>query len=247
MRLDGKTAIVTGGAGGIGRGIVRAFSKEGAKVLFVDINEDAGQALQEELGDVVKFLNADISQPDTAAVVCATAAEAFGGVHVLVNNAHASRQAPLLETTQDMFDLSFNTGFYPTLHLMQACHAQLKKHQGSVINFGSGAGLTGLPTQSSYAAAKEAIRGLSRVAAHEWAQDNINVNIICPLAATEGVEQWQKQHPETAKAMISAVPLHRLGDPEQDIGRVAVFLASEDARYMTGQTLMVDGGSTMLR
>lgn len=247
MRLSGKTAIVTGGAGGIGRGITRAFVKEGASVLAVDINDDAGTALVDELGNSVRFLNADIAVEANAETIVATAVEAFGGVNVLVNNAHASRQAPLLETTQDMLDLSFNTGFYPTFWLMKAAHAHLTKVDGSVINFASGAGISGQPTQGSYAAAKEAIRAISRVAAHEWARDGINVNVISPLALTEGVENYIEANPGIEKKLLAGTPMRRFGDPESDIGRVAVFLASDDASYMTGQTMMVDGGSVMLR
>ncbi|TQF74553.1 SDR family oxidoreductase [Rhodococcus spelaei] len=247
MRLAEKVAIVTGGAGGIGRGIVRAFTKEGAKVLFVDINDDAGKALEDELDGAGRFLNADISKEESAAAIVAAAVEAFGRVDVLVNNAHASRQAPLLETTQEMLDLSFGTGFYPTFWLMKAAHPQLAANQGSVINFASGAGIEGQLTQGSYAAAKEAIRAISRVAANEWAPDNVNVNIISPLALTEGVEAYIKANPGVEDVLLAKTPLHRFGDPESDIGRVAVFLASADASYMTGQTLMVDGGSIKLR
>lgn len=247
MRLDGKVAIVTGGAGGIGRGIVRAFTKEGAKVLVVDINDDAGRALEDELGGAVKFLNADISKEESAATIVASAVEAFGKLDVLVNNAHASRQAPLLETTQEMLDLSFGTGFYPTFWLMKAAHAQLAANEGSVINFASGAGIDGSVTQGSYGAAKEAIRAISRVAANEWASDNVNVNIISPLALTEGVQAYIEANPGIEDVLLAKTPLHRFGDPESDIGRVAVFLASADASYMTGQTLMVDGGSIKLR
>ncbi|SEM21350.1 SDR family NAD(P)-dependent oxidoreductase [Rhodococcus maanshanensis] len=247
MRLAGKVAIVTGGAGGIGRGIVRAFTKEGARILFVDIDDDAGRALENELGGAGRFLNADISEEESAAAIVAAAIEVFGRVDVLVNNAHASRQAPLLETTKDMLDLSFGTGFYPTFWLMKACHPQLKANQGSVINFASGAGIEGQPTQGSYGAAKEAIRAISRVAANEWAPDDINVNVISPLAMTEGVRAYIDANPGIEDALLAKTPLHRFGDPESDIGRVAVFLASADADYMTGQTLMVDGGSIKLR
>ena len=247
MRLSGKTAIVTGGAGGIGRGITRAFVKEGASVLAVDINDEAGAALRDELGEKVHYLGADIAVEANAAKIVAAAVDAFGGVDVLINNAHASRQAPLLETTQDMLDLSFNTGFYPSFWLMKAAHPQLAERGGSVINFASGAGINGHPTQGSYAAAKEAIRAISRVAANEWARDGINVNIISPLALTEGVEKYIEANPGIEKKLLAGTPMRRFGDPEGDIGRVAVFLASEDASYMTGQTLMVDGGSVMLR
>ncbi|MCK8671344.1 SDR family oxidoreductase [Rhodococcus sp. HM1] len=248
MRLAGKVAIVTGGAGGIGRGIVRAFTKEGAKVLFVDVDATAGAALEDELGSsTARFLEADISEETSADRIVAAAVDAFGKVDVLVNNAHASRQAPLLETTQEMLDLSFGTGFYPTFRLMKAAHAQLAANRGSVINFASGAGIEGNVTQSSYAAAKEAIRAISRVAANEWAADDINVNVISPLALTEGVQAYIEANPGVERALLSKTPLGRFGDPESDIGRVAVFLASDDASYMTGQTLMVDGGSVKLR
>lgn len=247
MRLDSKVAIVTGGAGGIGRGIVRAFVKEGARVLIVDINDEAGRDLEDELGGAAKYLGIDISRRDSAGQIRDAAIDAFGSVSVLVNNAHASRQAPLVETTQEMLDLSLGTGFYPTLWLMQDCYEQLKATQGSVINFASGAGIEGQVTQTSYAAAKEAIRAISRVAANEWAADNINVNIISPLAATEGVKAYIAANPGIEEVLLAKTPLHRFGDPESDIGRVAVFLASADASYMTGQTLMVDGGSIKLR
>lgn len=250
MRLEGKVAIVTGGAGGIGRAITRVFSREGAKVLFVDISDENGHALEREIADAggtAKFLNADISKPESATAIRDAAVAAFGRIDVLVNNAHASRQAPLLEHTQEMFDLSFGTGFYPTVHLMQACYPQLKESKGSIVNFGSSSGLEGMPTQTSYAAAKEAIRGVSRVAANEWAADGIRVNVLCPFAATEGVVAWQQAFPERAAATVAKVPLQRIGDPETDIAPVALFLASDDSKYMTGQTLMADGGSLKLR
>ncbi|MBF6347440.1 MULTISPECIES: SDR family NAD(P)-dependent oxidoreductase [Nocardia] len=247
MRLAGKVAIVTGGAGGIGRGIVRAFTKEGAQVLFVDIDDDAGKALETELAGTGKFLNADISKEASAPAIVQAAIEAFGKLDIVVNNAHASRQAPLLETTQDMLDLSFGTGFYPTFWLMKAAHEQLATNQGAVINFASGAGIEGQENQASYAAAKEAIRAISRVAANEWAVDNINVNLISPLALTEGVESYIAANPGIEDVLLAKTPLHRFGDPEADIGRVAVFLASADADYITGQTIMVDGGSIKLR
>lgn len=247
VRLTDKTAIVTGGAGGIGRGITRAFVKEGADVLVVDINDEAGHALVDELGEKVRYLHSDITVEANAETIVATAVETFGHLDVLVNNAHASRQAPLLETTGDMMNLSFNTGFYPTFWLMKAAHPYLTDRNGSVINFASGAGINGSPTQASYAAAKEAIRAISRVAANEWAREGINVNVISPLALTEGVEAYIEANPGIEKKLLAGTPMRRFGDPEADIGRVAVFLASDDAAYMTGQTMMVDGGGVMLR
>jgi NAD(P)-dependent dehydrogenase (short-subunit alcohol dehydrogenase family) len=247
VRLDGKVAIVTGGAGGIGRGIVRAFAKEGAQVVAVDVNDAAGRELEGELGDAVSFAHADLTGQHAAEQIRDAALAAFGRIDVLVNNAHASRQAPLATLSQADLDLSFDTGFHPTLRLMQACYEQLKEHRGSVINFASGAGMDGMPNQAAYAAAKEAIRAISRVAANEWATEGINVNVISPLALTEGIQAYLDANPDKEQALLSATPMRRFGDPEADIGRVAVFLASADASYVTGQTIMVDGGAVKLR
>src|SRR5699024_10409507 len=112
---------------------------------------------------------------------------------------------------------------------------------GSIINFASGAGLSGQPNQASYAAAKEAIRGLSRVAAREWANDGIRVNLVSPVAHTGGVDAWSRSHPEQYEQVLSGIPLGRMGDPEQDIAPIVLFLASDDSQYMTGQLLMADG------
>ncbi|WP_373863722.1 SDR family NAD(P)-dependent oxidoreductase [Nocardia rhamnosiphila] len=247
VKLQNKVAIVTGGAGGIGRAITTVFVRQGANVLFVDIDRERGVALEAELGARSRFLPIDISQPTAAAAIRDAAVSAFGAVDILVNNAHASRQALLVDTTADMFDLSMRTGFFPTVHLMQACYEELKKSKGVVVNFASGSGLDGMPRQTSYVAAKEAIRGVSRVAANEWAPDGIRVNVVCPFAATEGVNAWAAQHPEQAAAAVSKVPLARIGDPETDIAPIVVFLASEESRYMTGQTMMADGGMIQLR
>ncbi|KRG16354.1 SDR family NAD(P)-dependent oxidoreductase [Lederbergia galactosidilytica] len=249
MKLSGKVAIVTGSASGIGRGIALAMAKEGAHVAIVDINEEKGE---ETLADVNQLTEGalfikDISKKENVYEIVMAVTEKFGKIDILVNNAHVSRQASFIETTEELLDLSFGTGFYPTFHFMQAAYPELKKAQGKVINFASGAGLDGQVTQTSYAAAKEAIRAISRVAANEWGPEGINVNLISPIALTPGVEQWRENAPELYEAMLNRIPLRRLGDPEQDIGQVAVFLASNDSDYITGQTIMVDGGSIKLR
>lgn len=249
MRLQGKVAIITGSASGIGRGIAHAMAKEGAHVAIVDINEEKGQETLKEINVITEgmlFIK-DISKQENVAEVVQAVVERFGKLDILVNNAHASKQALFKDTTLDMFDFSFGTGFYPTFHFMQAAYPELKKTQGKVINFASGAGLDGQPTQTSYAAAKEAIRAISRVAANEWGPEGINVNMISPIALTPGVEAWRDSAPELYEKMINGIPKRRLGDPEGDIGRTAVFLASADADYITGQTIMVDGGSIKLR
>lgn len=247
MQLSGKVAIVTGGAAGIGGAISRVFIERGARVVAVDLAEDAGKALVEELGDSVAFVAGDVSDPDTAARAVATAIERFGHLDTLVNNAHASRQAPFVELTEAQWALSMDTGLKATRQFMAAAWPELRKKGGSVINFGSGAALEGQPTQAAYAAAKEAIRGLSRVVANEWAPDAIRVNVVCPIARTAGVERWKEDFPELYNTTLTKIPLGRFGDPEKDIAPIVAFLASDDSQYMTGQTLLADGGSSKLR
>ena len=245
--LEGKVAIVTGGASGIGAALTRSFVKRGAKVVAVDINEQAGAELAATLPDDVAFSRGDVSDPDVARAAVAAAIERFGTLDALVNNAHASRQAPFLEHTTEMWDLSFNTGFFATRNFMLAAYDQLKKTRGAVVNFGSGAGLEGQPTQAAYAAAKEAIRGLSRVVANEWAPDGIRVNVVCPMALTDGVAAWKEAYPQMFADSVAKVPLGRFGDPEADVAPIVAFLCSDDSRYMTGQTVMADGGAIKLR
>lgn len=248
--LENKVAIITGGAGGIGSGMARAFVKEGAKVVIVDLNEEAGQKtlkeLQEHQADSM-FIQANLMEHDKLPEIVERTVDKFGKIDVLVNNAHASKMVSIEEMGKEELDLSFNTGFYPTLILMQAALPHLKKTKGKIINFASGAGIKGDVNQGSYAAAKEAIRGISRVAANEFGPYGITVNLISPIAKSQGMLDWAEANPEYYEKMISGIPMRRLGEIEEDIGRVAVFLASDDASYITGQTIMVDGGSIKLR
>ena len=128
---------------------------------------------------------------------------------------------------------------------MQACYPHLAKAKGSVINFASGAGLFGNYGQCAYAAAKEGIRGLTRVAATEWSKDGINVNVICPLAWTAQLENFKKAYPAAFDKNVHTPPMGFFGDPEEHIGRVCVQLAHPDFKYMTGETLTLEGGLGM--
>lgn len=242
MKLENQTFIVTGGASGIGLGITRRLISERGRVVAVDINAEAGERVVEEFGDKARFVQGDVSDAQVATTAVAEAVEAFGGLNGLVNNAHASRQKPFLELEESDWSLSFSTGFQATLNFMRAAHDELAKTKGSVVNFGSGAAMSGQLGQASYAAAKEAIRGVSRVIANEWAPEGIRVNIVSPLALTPGVEAWSKEHPAQYEETVATIPLARFGDPETDVAPVVAFLLSADAKYMTGQTLMADGG-----
>lgn len=227
-KLKGKVVIITGGAGGIGGGIAKEMAHEGAVIAIVDVNEETGKAMEQELQAISPnsmFLKANLMDRKNLGQIIKDVVAKYGKLDVLVNNAHASKQVSLEDTTQEDLDLSFGTGFYPTFYLMQAALPYLKETKGNIINFASGAGLAGHETQGAYAAAKEAIRGVSRVAANEWGRFGINVNIISPIADSPGVRAWAQAQPEYYEAVKSKIPMGRFGDVQKDIGRVAVFLA----------------------
>lgn len=247
MDLTNTVAVVTGGAAGIGGAISRVLTRRGAQVVAVDLDADAGAALVQEVGDAVTFVPGDVSDPAIAEEAVSTAVQTYGSLTGLVNNAHASTQAPFTELTDADWALSFDTGLTATRQFMLAAYPHLRANGGSVVNFGSGAGLEGQPTQAAYGAAKEAIRGLSRVVANEWAREAIRVNVVCPIALTPGVAAWRDAYPKMYDGVVAKIPLGRFGDPENDVAPIVAFLLSDDSRYMTGQTLMADGGSTKLR
>lgn len=242
-----KTVIVTGGARGIGFGIASAFAKEGANLVITSIVQseldDAKEKLS-ALGAKVLSVYADGGVYEQVQNTVKQTVDTFGGIDVLVNNAQASKSGvELVDLSVDDFKLAIHSGLYAAFFYMKECFPYLKESSsGRVINFASAAGVNGNLGQSSYAAAKEGIRGMSRVAAREWGKLGITVNVVCPLAMTEQLEKWVQAEPEMAKANLKNITLGRYGHPEADIGRACVFLASEDASYITGQTLHVDGG-----
>lgn len=258
--LTGKTAIITGAGravlsdgrcGSIGYGIATAYAKEGANLVITGRNvkklEDAKEELERLYGIQVLTVQADVNAgADNEAVVGEVVKQTmakFGRIDVLINNAQASASGvPLAEHTTDQFNLALYSGLYAAFYYMKACYPHLAETKGSVINFASGAGLFGNFGQCAYAAAKEGIRGLTRVAATEWAKDSINVNIICPLAWTAQLENFEKAYPDAFKANVKMPPAGHYGDSELEIGRVCVQLASPDFKYLTGETLTLEGG-----
>lgn len=258
--LTGKTVIVTGGGyaalkdgepGAIGYGIDRAFAKEGANLVITGRNteklEKAKEKLEDEFGIACLWVQADVEagadNKATVQNVIDSAVDKFGRIDVLVNNAQASASGvTLADHTQDQFDLAIYSGLYATFYYMQCAYPHLKKTEGSVINFASGAGLFGNYGQVAYAAAKEGIRGMSRVAATEWGPDNINVNVVCPLAWTKALEDFKDAYPDAFKENVHMPPMGHYGDVEKEIGRVVVQLASPDFKFMTGETLVLEGG-----
>jgi len=231
MQLQDRIVIATAGAG-VDGAILRVLVRRGAEVITVDIDAKAEAELGSELGTDVAFVQGDVGLQETADLAVRTAVERFGALTGLVNNAHASRQAPFVELTQQMWELSFTTGFVATRNFMLAAHPHMVGSGGSIVNFGSGAVLVGQPTQATYVSAKEAIRGLSRVVANEWAKDDIRVNVVCPMAMTAGVKAWSESAPELYRESLSKVPLGRFGDPETDVAPIVAFLLSD--LYRTG-------------
>lgn len=258
--LKGKTAIITGGGfavlsdgrcGAIGYGIATAYAKEGANLVITGRNTEKLEKAKEELeklyGIKVLVLQADIAEGSDNEAIAKSVADAaidtFGRIDVLINNAQASASGVAIQDhTTEQLNLAMYSGFYATFYYMKACYPYLKETKGAIINFASGAGLFGNYGQCSYAAAKEAIRGLSRVAATEWAKDGINTNVICPLAWTSQLENFEKAYPEAFKANVKMPPAGHFGDSELEIGRVCVHLASPDFKYMNGETLTLEGG-----
>lgn len=257
--LEGKTAIITGGGraalsdgscGSIGYGIATAYAKEGANLVLTGRNvkklTDAREELEGQYGIKVLPIQADISagadNEGIVANVIRQAINSFGRIDVLINNAQASASGvTLAEHTTEQFDLAVYSGLYAAFYYMKACYPYLKETRGSVINFASGAGLFGNFGQCAYAAAKEGIRGLSRVAATEWGKDGINVNVVCPLAWTAQLEQFEKAYPDAFQANVKMPPMGHFGDVEKEIGRACVQLASPDFKYMSGETITLEG------
>ncbi len=248
MKMKDKVVLITGGGKGIGLGVSRAFAKEGANLVLTGRTmsslQEAKDALEKDYNIKVLIEVADGSDVHAVKRVIANTVDMFGRIDCVINNAQASKSGlSILEHSAEDFDLTMKTGVYATFFYMKEAFPYLKEVQGSVINFASGAGLGGRAGHSAYAASKEGIRGLSRVAATEWGPFGINVNVVCPLVKTPALEKWQEEYPELYANTIKSIPLGRFGDAETDIGRICVFLASEDASYISGETITVQGGS----
>lgn len=244
--MRGHVAIVTGAAQGVGKGVATALLERGASVLLVDIQEEVLDRTCAELSSIgrVEQLVANLRDPDSAQRIAAAAVEAFGTVHGLVNNAIATNEPKaFVDITTEDLALGYDVGPRATFLLMQAVHPlMVESGGGSIVNLGSGTGTGGEPKWGGYAAAKEGIRGLSKVAALEWGRDNIRVNVICPFAESDGVKFWKSFAPKEYDKAVGRVPMKRIGDVRTDVGALVAFLLGSDATFITGQTIHVDGG-----
>lgn len=242
-RLHGRVAVVTGAADGIGAGVARAYAAEGARVLVADVDEEQGRAVAAEIGGL--FLPVDVTDAGQVEGMVRTAVEELGSIDVLVNNAWGAGDVGRVENKTDaMLDRGLAMGFYGPFRAMRAAFPHMKAAGwGRVVNMCSLNGVNAHIGTLEYNAAKEALRTLTRTAAREWAPTGVVVNAICPGARSAALRRIAATHPDIAATADAANPMGRLGDPLTDIAPVAVFLASDECRYLTGNTLYADGGA----
>ena len=247
--LDGRVALITGAGLGIGRGIARRYAAEGAAVVVAERDVAAGERcvaeLRREFGARAEFLATDVGIKQQVLAAVELAASRFGRLDVLVNNAWGGGAIGRLEQKTDaLMEHGFRVGMMSAFWAMQAAFPHMQRQSwGRIVNLCSLNGVNAHMGTLEYNTAKEAQRALTRTAAREWARYGICANVICPAAATTAYQAFYDANPETAQAMAAANPMGRMGDPEKDIAGVALFLASEDCRYLTGNTLFVDGGA----
>lgn len=254
--LSGKVALVTGAGRGIGRAIALAYGQAGAKVVVVSRTPATVEAVAKEIRDAggeAIGVACDVGKRDQVFAAVQQAVDTFGALHIVVNNAQGfgTEDDPqpstvfvaCEDTKEDEWEYTFRTGATASLWFMKAAFPHMKAAgYGRVINFASSSGQIGFEGNTCYNVTKEAIRALSRTAAREWGQYGITVNIINPALETRAFDAWKSARPDFVEALKQKIPVRRLGDPEQDGGPIAVFLAGPGAGYITGQTIMLEGG-----
>ena len=246
--MSNPVVLITGGLTGIGRAAAVAFAKKGANVVVAGRRDEAGKALAEELrgfGSEAEFINADVRKEDDVRALVDRTIERFGRLDVAVNNAGTEGQpGPITDQTAESYAATFDTNVLGTLlsvkHELRVMQAQ---GSGSIINISSTYGHEGGAGASVYVASKHAVEGMTKSAALEAANSGVRVNAVAPGPIETGMLDRFTGTSERKAALLQTVPLGRVGDPA-DIARAAVFLASEDASFITGQILTVDGGKT---
>lgn len=248
-QLTGKTALITGGGDGIGLAIAKRYASEGANIVIAELKAESGaraaETIAKDYAVGALFIHTDVTQKDQVQGAVAAANARFGGVDILVNNAWGGGTFIRAEhkTDADMqHGLAMNlwAGFWA----MQAVFPHMKQQRwGRIVNICSINGVDAYAGTLEYNVGKEALRTLTRTMAREWAQYQICANAICPAAATAPAAAFIANTPGMKAAIENITPMGRMGDPDQDIAGVALFLASEDACYLTGNTLFVDGGT----
>lgn len=250
-QLDEKVAIITGAGQGIGKGVALCLAKRGVKVVITGRRQEPLDQTVEEIeaaGGQGLAMTCDSSDRDRVAEVVKTAVDTFGSIDIIVNNAQAvGPSASVEDTTYDAMYLSWSTGCIGSLNFMQEAFPYMKEqHEGRIINFASATGMFGIAGQLAYASNKEAVRGLTKIAAKEWGQYGICVNVLLPGAESPAAKAWAQKFPEEYAKQVNLNPMKRFGDPENDIAPVIAFLAGPDSCYYSGQSVIVDGANSIM-
>ncbi|WP_373087135.1 SDR family NAD(P)-dependent oxidoreductase [Zhongshania sp.] len=248
--LENKVAVVTGGGQGVGAGIALALAAEGAVVAVLGRTLATLEATCAEIhhrgGEAQAFV-CDVTEAEDIDAAIMEVVDEFGSIDILVNNAQIVPLGRLLAINDDEYQEGMDSGPLATFRFMKACYPFLRG-DGSIVNLASSAAMRSDSAGfGAYAAAKEAIRALSRAAACEWGENNVRVNCIMPLAMSPAMNRWVEGGGDDVEEFLSTVPLGRVGDCEEDVGRVVVFLCGPDASYITGHTVPIDGGQAFLR
>ena len=246
-KLEGKTAIITGAASGLGRASALLLGQEGANIVVADLNEKDGQTLVEQIGQAgasAVYVKVDVTKPAEVEALVESALDTYGGLDVLFNNAgidgeFADTASCTLENWQRVIDVNLNAVFFG---LKYAIPAMLKSGGGSIINTASVLGMVAMPDSPAYAASKGAVIQLTKAAALEYAARGIRINAICPgTIMTSMFDRMIAAAPELEEQLPALVPMGRLGQPEE-VARFVLFLASDDSSFCTGAPFIVDGG-----
>lgn len=253
FELQDKVAIVTGGAQGIGKGIVHALAKQGAKIAVADLSREGAESAASEIekeGGVALGVQTDITDFDQVMAMVNRVKESYGSVDILVNNAGWDKMELFMKTTPDLWDRIININYRGALNCIYAVvNDMIDRKNGKIISIGSDAGRVGSMGEAVYSGAKAAIIAFSKSLARELARYSINVNVVCPGPTPTPMLEGMMEEGEFARKVLSSIdkiiPLKRMGTPD-DIAHAVVFLASEEAAFITGQVLSVSGGLSMV-
>lgn len=246
--LEGKVAFLTGAGRGVGVGIALALAKAGASVGLFGRTRTALEETAAKIADVGGRSHICVGDVGVRADVdraVATVTDELGPIWTLVNNAYSAERTQVEDITDDILDGAIRACVHGSLYTMQACFPTMKERGGRIINFGSGGATMGLSELGAYNIAKEAVRGLTKTAANGWGRYGITVNTVCPLAASDAYRTWFEDmlDDEGRRKHLEGIPMRRLGDPEEDIGALVVFLAGPGGGFITSRTMHVDGGN----
>jgi 3-oxoacyl-[acyl-carrier protein] reductase len=249
MRLENKVAIVTGGANGIGEAYSTGIASQGASVVIADIDEQRGKKIVDEIeksGSKALFVQTDVSKKRDAEKMVKATVDRFGSIDILVNNAGILYTAPFEKTTEQMWDKLFAVNVKGVFFCSQAVAIEMRKRKkGKIINISSIAAIGAQASLSAYSSTKGAVLTMTRVFALELAGDNVQVNAILPGTTDTGMAKAAMVDPEWTRQITEGIPMKRLGETRDLLGAV-LFFSSSDSDYCTGQTLIVDGGYSMI-